>query len=125
MAIYHMIRDDKDFKPIDYEQVVTHKQSQEELNLTNIIEFLGEHGVDPETIRTVEAQCSQAGQAGEEIKTSKPKKTARKCNPNPRPRQRPQNRNLQKGKGDLLSPHRRKISLPLILRQLQLENRLL
>ncbi len=54
MAIYHMIRDDKDFEPIDYEQVVTRKQSQKELNLTNIIEFLGEHGVDLETIRTVE-----------------------------------------------------------------------
>ncbi len=74
MAIYHMIRDDKDFEPIDYEQVVTRKQSQKELNLTNIIEFLGEHGVDLETIRTVETQCSQAGQAGEGTNIGKPKK---------------------------------------------------
>ena len=125
VAIYHMIRDDKDFEPIDYEQVVTRKQSQKELNLTNIIEFLGEHGVDPETIHTVETQRSQAGQAGEGTKTSKPKKAHRKSNLNPRPQRCPQNRNLQKGDGDLPSPHRRKVSLPLNLRQLQLENRLL
>lgn len=81
VAIYHMIRDDKDFEPIDYEQVVTRKQSQKELNLTNIIEFLGEQGVDPETIRTVETQCSQAGQAGEETKTGKPKKSRQKKQP--------------------------------------------
>lgn len=81
VAIYHMIRDDKDFAPIDYEQVVTRKQSQKELNLTNIIEFLGEHGVDPETIRTVETQCSQASQAGEGAKTDKPKKSPQKKQP--------------------------------------------
>ena len=81
VAIYHMIRDDKDFEPIDYEQVVTHKQSQKELNLTNIIEFLGEQGVDPETIRTVETQCSQTGQAGEETKTGKPRKSRQKKQP--------------------------------------------
>ena len=81
VAIYHMIRDDKDFAPIDYEQVVTRKQSQKELNLTNIIEFLGEQGVDPETIRTVETQCSQTGQAGEETKTGKPRKSRQKKQP--------------------------------------------
>ena len=81
VAIYHMIRDDKDFAPINYEQVVTRKQSQKELNLTNIIEFLGEHGVDPETIRTVETQCSQASQAGEGAKTDKPKKSPQKKQP--------------------------------------------
>ncbi len=81
VAIYHMIRDDKDFEPIDYEQVVTRKQSQKELNLTNIIEFLGEHGVDPETIRTVETQCSQAGQAGEGTNIGKPKKSRQKKQP--------------------------------------------
>ncbi|WP_207710700.1 hypothetical protein, partial [Schaedlerella arabinosiphila] len=60
-----------------------------------------------------------------ELKPTNRKKAHRKSNLNPRPRQHPQNRNLQKGEGDLQSPHRRKVSLPLNLRQLQLENRLL
>ena len=59
VSIYHMIKEDKDFQPIDYDKVVTHKQSPKELNLKNIIEFLGERGVDANTIRKVEMQCSQ------------------------------------------------------------------
>ena len=59
VSIYHMIRENKDFRPIDYDKVVTCKQSPKELNLKNIIEFLGERGVDANTIRIVEKQCSQ------------------------------------------------------------------
>lgn len=59
VSIYHMIKEDKDFQPIDYDKVVTRKQSPKELNLKNIIEFLGERGVDANTIRIVEKQCSQ------------------------------------------------------------------
>lgn len=59
VSIYHMIRDDKDFQPIDYDKVVTRKQSPKELNLKNVIEFLGERGVDANTIRIVEKQCSR------------------------------------------------------------------
>ena len=64
VAIYHMIKEDKDFQPIDYDKVVTRKQSSKELNLKNVIEYLGERGVDANTIRIVEKQCSQdaAGQ---------------------------------------------------------------
>ena len=59
VSIYHMIREDKDFQPIDYDKVVTRKHSPKELNLKNIIEFLGERGVDANTIRIVEKQCSR------------------------------------------------------------------
>lgn len=59
VSIYHMIRDDKDFQPIDYDKVVNLRQSSKELNLKNVIEFLGERGVDADTIRKVETQCSQ------------------------------------------------------------------
>ena len=59
VSIYHMIKDDKDFMPIDNEQVVTKQKPNKELNLSNVIAFLGEHGVDANTIRIVEAQCSQ------------------------------------------------------------------
>ena len=59
VSIYHMIRDDKDFQPIDYDKVVNLRQSSKELNLKNVIEFLGERGVDADTIRIVETQCSQ------------------------------------------------------------------
>lgn len=59
VAIYHMIKEGKEFQPIDYEQVVTRKHSKE-LNSKKVIEFLREQGVDDETIRKVEEQCSQA-----------------------------------------------------------------
>ena len=59
VSIYHMIKEDKDFQPIDYDKVVNRKQTPKELNLKNIIEFLGERGVDANIIRTVESQCSQ------------------------------------------------------------------
>lgn len=59
VAIHHMIRDDKDFLPIDYNKVANRKQFPKELNLKNVIDFLGERGVDANTIRIVEKQCSQ------------------------------------------------------------------
>ena len=57
VAIYHMIKEGKAFQPVDYEQVVTRKQSKE-LNSKKVIEFLREQGVDTDTIRLVEKQCS-------------------------------------------------------------------
>lgn len=60
VAIYHMIRDDADFLPVDHEETVTRNtQTDKGLNLTNIIAFLGEHGADAETLRLIEAQCSE------------------------------------------------------------------
>ena len=58
VAIYHMIKDGKNFQPVDYEQVVTRKHSKE-LSPKKVIEFLREQGVDANTIRIVEKQCSQ------------------------------------------------------------------
>ncbi len=60
VAIYHMIRDDADFLPVDHEETVTRNtQTDKGLNLTNIIAFLGEHGADAETLRLIESQCSK------------------------------------------------------------------
>lgn len=70
VAIYHMIRDDADFLPADHEETVTRNTKTDKgLNLTSIIEFLGEHGADERTLRLVKAQCSEgrkeeAGKAG-------------------------------------------------------------
>lgn len=78
VSIYYMIKEDKDFHPTDYEQVVTLKQKTKELNLKNIIEFLGERGVDADTIRMVETQCSGNCQNGKDMQTGKPEKTQQK-----------------------------------------------
>lgn len=59
VSIYHMIKEGKEFQPIDYEQVVTREHSKE-LNPQKVIEFLREQGVDADTIRMVEKQCSRA-----------------------------------------------------------------
>ena len=78
VSIYHMIREDKDFRPADYGQVVTRKQKAKELNLKNIIGFLGEHGVDAETIRMVETQCSGSRQDGKDAGTGRTGKSQQK-----------------------------------------------
>lgn len=59
VAIYHMIRDNADFLPIDYDNTITRNNKHAELNLKNVIAFLGAHGADAETIRMVEAQCTE------------------------------------------------------------------
>ena len=58
VAIYHMIRDNADFNPVDYEDVMSQNSKSKGLDLKNVIAFLGEHGADENTIRMVEAQCS-------------------------------------------------------------------
>ena len=58
VAIYHMIRDDKDFHPIDYEEIIKNTWKTKGLNLNNVIAFLKEQGADESTIRLVETQCS-------------------------------------------------------------------
>ena len=76
VSIYHMILNDKDFQPVDYNEVITRNKNHKELNLKNVIEFLGEHGADEETIRLVEAQCSKRGpeETAAAEKPEKPKK---------------------------------------------------
>lgn len=81
VSIYHMIREDEDFQPIDYEQVVTHKHNVKELTLKNVIEFLGERGVDAETIRMVETQCSENGRNGKDAEPDKEEKIQKKKQP--------------------------------------------
>ena len=83
VSIYYMIRDDKDFLPIDYEQTVTQKQNSNELDLEKVIAFLGEQGIDGEVIRQVESQCSK-GQSTDEDKVAadnEPEKSAKKKQP--------------------------------------------
>ena len=57
MAIYHMIRDDADFLPVDHEEVLHSTKKQKGLNLDNVIAFLKEQGADDDTLRLVERQC--------------------------------------------------------------------
>lgn len=58
VAIYHMIRDDADFLPVDHEKTLTCRDHENKgLNLDNILSFLGRHGADEETLRLVESQC--------------------------------------------------------------------
>lgn len=56
VAIYHMIRDNADFLPVNHEETVAcSTKADKGLNLTNINEFLGEHGTDAETLQLIKA----------------------------------------------------------------------
>jgi hypothetical protein len=81
VSIYHMIKEDKDFLPIDYEQVMEQKQNDRELNLKNVILFLGERGVDDKVIRMIESQCSKEELSEGKAAETKPKKTAKEKQP--------------------------------------------
>lgn len=82
MSIYHMIRDDKDFLPVDFEQTVVQRQRPNELNLEKVVAFLGEQGVDDNIIRQVESQCSRQEPAKDKgSKDDTPKKRAQKKQP--------------------------------------------
>lgn len=61
VAIYHMIKDDADFLPVDHEDVVQNTGKTKGLNLNNVIAFLKEQGADESTIQLVETQCSGNG----------------------------------------------------------------
>ncbi len=58
VAIYHMIRDDADFLPVDHEDIIQNTKKTKGLNLNNVIAFLKEQGADESTIHLVETQCS-------------------------------------------------------------------
>lgn len=62
-SIYHMLSDNEDFHPDDYEATV-HPQKQKPVVLTldNTLQFLREQGADPETLKLIQRQC--AAQAG-------------------------------------------------------------
>ena len=70
VAIYHMIRDDADFLPVDHEEVLHSTKKQKGLNLDNVIAFLKEQGADDDTLRLVERQCgAQEMDAAEEMES--------------------------------------------------------
>ena len=82
VSIYHMIRDDMDFLPVDFEQTVVQRQRPNELNLEKVVAFLGEQGVDDNIIRQVELQCSRQEPAKDKgSKDDTPKKRAQKKQP--------------------------------------------
>ena len=56
VAIYHMIKKEEDFHPIDQEEIIQNSRKTKGLNLTNVIAFLKEQGTDENTIRLVEEQ---------------------------------------------------------------------
>lgn len=74
VAIYHMIRDNEDFHPIDHENIMQKSRKTKGLNLKNVIAFLKEQGADENTIHLVEAQCLanmlETGDAKEKQSTS-------------------------------------------------------
>ena len=58
-CIYHMLTEEKDFCPNDYEAVIQPpKQKAVVLNLDNTLQFLREQGADPETIKLIQQQCT-------------------------------------------------------------------
>lgn len=57
VAIYHMIRDDADFLPVDHEDTIQNTKKTKGLDLNNVIAFLKEQGAGESTIHLVETQC--------------------------------------------------------------------
>lgn len=72
VAIYHMVRDDADFLPVDHEDIIQNAKKTKGLNLNNVIAFLKEQGADESTIHLVKTQCS-----------GKETETADACNKSP------------------------------------------
>lgn len=58
VSIYYMIKNDTDFRPVDHDKTIINKQDKP-LTLNNVIKFLGEHGIDENTIELVKEQFSQ------------------------------------------------------------------
>lgn len=59
VAIYHMIRNDADFLPVDHGEIIQNTKKTKGLNLSNVIAFLKDQGADDDTIRLIETQCSR------------------------------------------------------------------
>ena len=58
-SIYHMLSDNEDFHPDDYEATVhPPKQKPVVLTLNNTLQFLREQGADPEILKQLEQQCA-------------------------------------------------------------------
>ena len=73
VSIYHMIRDDEDFHPVDYEHVVTRRHEHRAPNVKNVMDFLGNRRIDDETIRLIEKQCSRSRESDDDsVKETEP-----------------------------------------------------
>ncbi len=58
-SIYHMILNNEEWKPDDYEAIIhPSKPVKVALTLDNVIQFLGEQGADPETLKLLQQQCA-------------------------------------------------------------------
>ena len=58
-SIYHMILNNEEWKPDDYEAIIhPSKPAKVALTLDNVIQFLGEQGADPETLKLLQQQCA-------------------------------------------------------------------
>lgn len=54
-SIYHIILDNEEFHPDDYEAVIhPSKPVKVTLTLDNVMQFLGEQGADPETLELLQ-----------------------------------------------------------------------
>lgn len=62
VSIYYMIKNDTDFKPVDYDKTIISKQDKP-MTINNVIRFLGEHGIDENTIELVKKQFSQKNES--------------------------------------------------------------
>lgn len=58
-SIYHMILENEEWKPDDYEAIIRPpKAVKVTLTLDNVMQFLGEQGAEPETIKLLQQQCA-------------------------------------------------------------------
>ena len=58
-SIYHMILNNEEWKPDDYEAIIhPSKPVKVALTLDNVIQFLGEQGADPETLKLLQQLCA-------------------------------------------------------------------
>ena len=58
-SIYHMILNNEEWNPDDYEAIIHPSKSVKvALTLDNVIQFLGEQGADPETLKLLQQQCA-------------------------------------------------------------------
>lgn len=58
-CIFHMLANNEDFQPDDYEATVNPpKQKPVILTLNNTLQFLKEQGADPETLKLIQQQCT-------------------------------------------------------------------
>ena len=58
-SIYHMLTNNEDFHPDDYEAIVNPpEQKSVVLNLENALQFLRGQGTDPQTLNLIQQQCA-------------------------------------------------------------------